>query len=307
LDRQLIVAKARGAVRPFLFRLPEDEGGTVKRFPFIVAILATMLVIVSAVGAVADEGFKAVSPRNFDPFHTKLVNASWVAGIGCPTNATVRLFNSVAPFQLLGPSPYTDPACTTGDSRDKNNEGLLMAKTGPTLNDASAVADLVGVKGTVLTELGYDIRKPGSDGSTGTRGSHCGAGAPRFDITLQGDSAIYFIGCNSPTATTQTAGDGFIRLRWGDGTTLTAFQNGVTPTNINGRTVKSISIVFDEGYDAALGGPDNFGLAVLDNVDVNATLVGNGGGGNGDQNGGGDTGGDGGGGPNGGGHIGKGA
>jgi hypothetical protein len=31
--------------------------------------------------------------------------------------------------------------------------------------------------------------------------------------------------------------------------------------------------VFDEGYDI---GPDNFGLAVLDNIDVNGVLVGQG-------------------------------
>ena len=129
--------------------------GVVKRFPFIVGFLMTTVVFLS-VAAAADEGFNAVKPRNFDPFHTRLVNASWVAGIGCPTNAKVVLFNSVSPYQLLPPSTYTDPACTTGDSRDKNNEGLLMAKTGPTPNDAAAVADLVGVKGTVLTELGYD-------------------------------------------------------------------------------------------------------------------------------------------------------
>jgi hypothetical protein len=276
----------------------------VKRFPFIVAFLMTTIALLS-VAATADEGFKAVKPRNFDPFGTKLVNASWVGGIGCPTNAKVVLFNSVAPYQLLPPSTYTDPACMTGDSRDKNNEGLLMAKTGPTLNDASAVADLVGVKGTVLTELGYDIRKPGSDGAGGSRGSHCGAGAPRFDISLQGDSNIYFLGCNSPSASTSTPGDGFIRLRWGDGTTLNAYQNGVTLTNISGKTVKSISIVFDEGYDAILGGPDDFGLAVLDNIDVNTTLVGKSGGGGGDNSGDlSDQGGDGGGGPSGGAHTG---
>jgi len=38
-------------------------------------------------------------------------------------------------------------------------------------------------------------------------------------------------------------------------------------------TITSITIIFDEGTDT---GPDNFGLAVLDNVDVNATLVGKG-------------------------------
>jgi len=48
--------------------------------------------------------------------------------------------------------------------------------------------------------------------------------------------------------------------------------------------VKSISIIFDEGQDA---GPDNFGLAVLDNIDINGTLVGRGQNGNGrdDDNG----------------------
>jgi hypothetical protein len=38
-------------------------------------------------------------------------------------------------------------------------------------------------------------------------------------------------------------------------------------------TVKSITIIFDEGQDVA---PDNFGLAVLDNIDINGTLIGQG-------------------------------
>jgi hypothetical protein len=38
-------------------------------------------------------------------------------------------------------------------------------------------------------------------------------------------------------------------------------------------SIKSISIDFDEGQDT---GPDNFGLAILDNIDVNGTLVGQG-------------------------------
>lgn len=47
------------------------------------------------------------------------------------------------------------------------------------------------------------------------------------------------------------------------------------PADLRGMTVKSIAIVFDEGQDT--GGPDNFGLAVLDNIDVNGQLVGRGG------------------------------
>ena len=42
---------------------------------------------------------------------------------------------------------------------------------------------------------------------------------------------------------------------------------------IDGKTIERLQIVFDEGYDV---GPDNFGLAVLDNIDVNGVLVGQG-------------------------------
>jgi hypothetical protein len=241
----------------------------VKRIPLIIAFLALTMTCVSV--AADNEGF-SVKPRTFDPFHTRLVNATWLSGIGCPTDATVVLFDSNPPYGLLPPSKYSDPACLTGDSSDHSNQGLLMAKTGPTLNDASAVAELVGVKGTVLTELGYDLRKPGADTSD-PRGSHCGAGAPRFNITLQ-DGEFFFLGCNSPPPTAQNAGNGFIRLRWGGSAPLQAYLDGTTLQTIPAIAVKSISIVFDEGQDT---GPDNFGLAVLDNIDVNGTLVGRGG------------------------------
>src|SRR6202011_5888193 len=110
-------------------------------------------------------------------------------------------------------SPYTDPACMTGDPRDQHNQGLLLAKTGPsTTNFAAAQAELRGLRGTTLTELGYDLRKPTSAGDPS--GSHCGAGAPRFDITTE-DGTTYFIGCNSPPAVQTATGNGWIRLRWG--------------------------------------------------------------------------------------------
>ncbi len=238
-----------------------------KRFPFIVAFLMTTVVFLS-VAAAADEGFSGVKAREFDPLGTYLVNASWVNGIGCPTGAKVVAFDPTGTF-LLPPTTFTAGGCPTGDPSDKHNAGLLMGKTGPTNNDASAVADLQGVKGTVLTELGYDLRKPGADAND-PRGSHCGAGAPRFNITLQ-DDEFFFLGCNSPSATVTAAGDGFMRLRWSG--PLQAYLNGNTLETIPAIAVKSISIVFDEGQDT---GPDNFGLAVLDNIDVNGTLVGRG-------------------------------
>jgi hypothetical protein len=97
------------------------------------------------------------------------------------------------------------------------------------------------------------------------RGSHCGAGAPRFNVVTQ-DGVTHFVGCNSPLATVTAASTGWLRLRWTSAQLLAA---GIA-TNAQ---VKTITIVFDEGQDT---GPDNFGLAVLDNIDVNGALAGTG-------------------------------
>ena len=221
-----------------------------------------------------------VKPDEFDPGRTHLVQGAWLAGIGCPTEASTS-----AGAGEEGPT-YTDPACLTGDAEDKKVEGLLLAKTGPTSNVASAFARVDGVRGQRLTELGWDIRKPGTELSAGARGSHCGAGAPRWNITVRnpdtGAEGSFFIGCNSPPAAPQVPGTGFVRLRWGGSLPLLAFPATASPPcdvtaagvcDISGFEIQSLSIVFDEGYDTP---PDNFGLAVLDNIDVNGVLVGKG-------------------------------
>ncbi|MFL6438833.1 MAG: hypothetical protein ACJ71Q_14740 [Terriglobales bacterium] len=201
-----------------------------------------------------NEMFHQAKPQEFDPAHTNLVQAAWLNGIGCPTNAFT--------FDGSSTTPYTDSACPTGDPKDQNNEGLLMVKTGPTANFASAVAELKKVKGITLTELGYDIRKSGGSGAS-PLGSHCGAGAPRFNVVTQ-DGVTHFIGCNSPPGAVMSFSSGWVRLRW---TAATAFPQIVGP-------VERIQIVFDEGQDT--GGLDNFGAAILDNIDVNGMLVGHG-------------------------------
>src|SRR2546426_238678 len=189
-----------------------------------------------------DKQLRQVKAGEFDPAKSFLVRGGWLTGIGCPAG---------------------DAACTTGDSKDNRNEGLLLVKTGPTQNFAAPVAELKNVKGIKnLTELGYDIRK--TTAASDARGSHCGAGAPRFNVVTK-DSVtktenLTFIGCTSPAATTSTVGSGWLRLRW---------------TGSIAGTVQAIEIVFDEGQDGS-GGPDSFGLAVLDNVDVNGKLVGRG-------------------------------
>lgn len=134
--------------------------------------------------------FHEAKPSTFDPAKTFLVASGWHDGIGCPTGT------SASSDGVHRDGPVTDPACPTGDAKDKKNQGLLLATTGPTGNFAAGVAELKDVKGQPLTELGYDLRKPGGDPSD-SRGSHCGFGAPRFNVTTT-DGGFYFIGCNSP-------------------------------------------------------------------------------------------------------------
>jgi hypothetical protein len=211
--------------------------------------------------------FHTVTPRDFDPAHTNLVQAAWLNAIGCPTNAFVAVPNTSF-TGVAGTMPFTDTACLTGDANDQHNEGLLLVKTGPTSNFAAAVAELVNVKTITLTELGYDIRKVGL--SADPRGSHCGAGAPRFNVVTS-DGLVHFLGCNSPPAAqTPSTNGGWLRLRWNAAELAAAF-----PPILPGNVVNRIVIVFDEGQDPS-GGPDQFGAAILDNIDVNGTLVGHG-------------------------------
>jgi len=212
--------------------------------------------------------FHAVKPQEFDPGRTNLVQSAWLNAIGCPTNAFTAIANSSF-TGVAGTMPYTDTACSSGDPNDQHNEGLLLVKTGPTPNFASATAELINVKGITLTELGYDIRKLGPSAAD-PLGSHCGAGAPRFNVVTS-DGSTHFLGCNSPPAPLQTPSTtGWLRLRWNAVALLAAF-----PPILATDVVKRIVIIFDEGQDPS-GGPDQFGAAILDNIDVNGTLVGHG-------------------------------
>jgi hypothetical protein len=202
-----------------------------------------------------NENFHVVKPIRFDPAGTDLVQSTWLSGTGCPHQAAVAFYPSTSPN-----GTFSDPACaTTADPKDRHNQGLLLAKTGPTANNAAAIAELKKVRGITLTELGYDIRKAG-DTSASPLGSHCGGGAPRFNVQMA-DGTVAFVGCNSALPIMQTPGTGWLRLRW--------------TTNLPPGVVNRILIVFDEGQDAS-GGPDQFGAAFLDNVDVNGMLVGQG-------------------------------
>ena len=73
----------------------------------------------------------------------------------------------------------------------------------------------------------------------------------------------------------ETVGQGWIRLRWGVGGVVMGFNPPTFALVPLTGTVQRIVIVFDEAQDA-FGGPDEFGAAILDNIDFNGTLVGEG-------------------------------
>ena len=213
-------------------------------------------------------------------------NGEWMPVAGASTFELVGALQSMDPWKVAGTTLETNE---TTQIEDGLQVGDLVRVKGTALEGGKWVAYsieraeeqtnpsstivIVGkvtstdpwvVNGITLNELGYDVRKPVSP--LDPRGSHCGAGAPRFNVVTT-DGVNHFVGCNSPPALF-TSGPGWVRLRWTATELALAF-----PAILPGNVVKSIAIVFDEGQDA---GPDNFGLAVLDNIDVNGQLVGQG-------------------------------
>ena len=220
-----------------------------------------------------------VKPETFDPSHSNMVTAAWLGGLGCVTKGHVEAFVPPA-FTTTQIQAYADATCPTGDSEDSENQGLLLAKTGPTNNNAAAGARIDGLGNFVISELGWDVRN----------GTHCGAGAPRFNIHVKSEpaSTIHFVGCSAmPVVSTGLYGT----RRRVTAAQLAGAGFAFSPIPM-GSVIDSIEIVYDEGQDTPTATEAGNGLVVLDNIDINGVLVGRGPGKGGDDNGSGDDHGD---------------
>ena len=69
----------------------------------------------------AADGFNQAKPFIYDPGKTHLVQGAWLDGIGCPTGAKVATYPATSPT-----GTFTAGGCLTGDTSDKNNQGLLL-------------------------------------------------------------------------------------------------------------------------------------------------------------------------------------
>jgi hypothetical protein len=141
-----------------------------------------------------------------------------------------------------------------------SDPALVMSKQTATSTNAAAVATVDGVGGQLLTELGFDVYA----------GGHCGAGAARFNVTLD-DGSVYFFGCaygtHTPAPDKPTT---FERVRFRDSDAFPQLVEDPPWPGFGHARVASIDIVFDEGTDVGVG------FTALDNIDVNGELVGRG-------------------------------
>lgn len=141
----------------------------------------------------------------------------------------------------------------------KSDHALVQKKLGTTATNASAGGSVHGVKNLVLTELGFDYEV----------GGHCGAGAPRFNVTLT-DGTVFFFGCiHGDVVETLTDRDGDLwnRVRFTDADAFPADGVSVWP-GFGVAEAQAIHVVFDEGTDVGVG------FTRLDNIDVNGKLMG---------------------------------
>lgn len=145
---------------------------------------------------------------------------------------------------------------------DPDQFGLLLQKQTQTSNIAAASAEIVqptSLSAEDLKTLAFDI-SGAPDQAFGVANGYCGTGAPRFDI--ESDAGTCALGC-AQGVPTQDATTGWWEIRFeAPFTQYSGCENDVTGT------IKSISIVFDEGNDT---GP---GSVVLDNIRVNDMVVG---------------------------------
>src|SRR5438128_8396562 len=185
------------------------------------------------------------------PAGSRIVTSAWLGGMGLPDNGG----------QNVGTDPKDNP------NKLDPHVGLLLSKNGTTADCSAAEAEITGVEGITVNgefHLGFDYRN----------GGHCGAGAPRFDVSYRQpdgtDGSSFVGGCSNdhqPTAAPQDPAQR-TRVRFETSDPTESF-----PTIPTGSTIKRITLIFDEGTDTANNDTEGVGLAVVDNIDINNRLI----------------------------------
>jgi hypothetical protein len=202
----------------------------------------------------------------------KLLLISIAASLGGALSLPM-IASAAAPAFALQPFTFVGAAgdCGTGSpagsnivtSKWVNDTGnpapsILLQKNGPTADCSAAGVDIVspleGGPVSALTELNFDYKT----------GEHCGAGAPRFNVQVDGNT--YFLGCSQGTQT--DLGNGWTHVEFSPAQFAAA---GIPVTG----TLQDVYIIFDEGTDTpATGTVGTPGTVHIDNISVNNQVVG---------------------------------
>ncbi len=190
----------------------------------LIAVLVAVTSFALVVVASAQMALRATPVESVGTCATDTFRAAWVTQVGLP------------------------------DAGD-NNHALFLQNFGSTSSCGYAGANIQGVTGITLSELGFDVRND----------VHCSNGSPRFEVVINNSGllTLHTVGCLEGTGTGPWAdpyGYTWMRKRWSPA--------DLDPP-ITGGTVESINIKFDDGTDA---GPDKKGYTYLDNIEVSAVV-----------------------------------
>lgn len=200
------------------------------------SIASAVLIFSAAVFAAAPSATPLISPSasgNPQPF-------TLTPGVFDPDNKCPGIFagwdntvgNSIPSIKLIKP-------CTTQTIAAPYVEIATGIEGGPI---------------TALTELNFDY----------LNGGHCGAGAPRFNVQVSGNT--YFLGCTQGTHT--ATGANWTHVVYGP----TDFAKAGIP---NAGVLEDLYIIFDEGTDTTPGGSIGTpGIVNIDNISINGNIVG---------------------------------
>ena len=145
------------------------------------------------------------------------------------------------------------------DNKGSADAALYFQKMTATATVAAAFAVITGVEGQDVSTLtlSWDHRTDG----------WCGAGAPRWNLSITGASGasyLVFLGCDAATHSSPfMVGTNFWITDSPDIAARTAEQLGSNASDALTGHVSSLAIIFDEGTDV---GP---GFVFLDNITVN--------------------------------------
>lgn len=142
------------------------------------------------------------------------------------------------------------------DSRGNAQHALYFQKMTTTATFAAGIAEITGIEGTPVSELTGLSWEHRVDG-------HCGAGAPRWNVGIEGASGTrytVFLGC-AAAAHSPTTDPDWIRDSY-PGPALQAQILAQGGADAAAGTVTSLLIVFDEGTDNGVG------FVYLDNITV---------------------------------------